>query len=227
MIFFNGLNLEDKLAEILEHNLSYKSYAASLAVSTNRLIVVSANDRGVLYDPHIWFDILIWQEVARYFAGILIQYLPSQQDFYLQNLKIYLEKLNDLEIKNKSLLTQIPPQKRILLTTHDAFSYFARFNGFSTKSLLGITTYGEASIKTINEIQQFILDNDVTILFAEYGVRDKGLLLLQKSLAAKGKIIAISEKKLYSDAMGSAFPENTYRGMYEYNVKTLLEILRK
>ena len=227
LIFFNGLNLEDKLAKILEHNLKYKSYPASLAIHKTNLIVVSKNNKGTLYDPHIWFDIDIWEEVVVYFTDILIQYFPSQKVNYLNNSKSYIKKLATLASQFKIDIANIPMEKRYILTTHDAFSYFARFNGFKTKSLLGITTYEEASIKTINEIQQFIIDNDIDVLFSEHGVRDKGLILLKKSLALQGKPITISDQKLYSDAMGDNFPQNTYIGMYQYNMRVLVRSLGK
>ena len=222
IIFFNGLNLEDKLAFLLEKNLNHKSYSASNPIDKEKLIVVSENNQNKIYDPHIWFDIDIWKEASVYFTEILMKKLPQNRELYERNLAKYLDILEKCKQQARLKIDQTTNKNRILLTTHDAFSYFARFNDLETKSLLGITTYSEVSIKTISEIQKFILDKDIKVVFAEHGVRDKGLILLKKSLATKGKKITISEQKLYSDAMGENYPVNTYTGMYQYNIDTLV-----
>ncbi|ARN78129.1 manganese transporter [Nonlabens spongiae] len=226
VIFYNGLHLEGKLVEVFEKMNSQGKKTVALSDAVDKRTLIGSEYFASSYDPHIWFYTNYWEQMADLATSTLIQEDPSNKDYYNQNLRDYLNKINILEDQVEDLISSLPAEKRILVTAHDAFNYFGRQYSFQVVGLQGLSTATEAGVKDVQRMTDFIIDNDVKAIFVESSVPRRTVEALQESVRAKGKEIEIGGE-LYSDALGNkGTDEGTYIGMYLHNVKTIVNALK-
>lgn len=223
-IFYNGLHLEGKMGEILEKQTHVKPVIAlGDTISRGKIISVSENT----YDPHIWFDVALWKEAAEIALKNLIRLNPENTAYYQQNADKYLKELDSLEHWVKAEIETIPENRRVLITAHDAFSYFGKAYGIEVRGLQGISTMSEIGLRDVTDLVDFILKNDIPAVFVESSVSDKSLKAVVEGVNNKGKKLAIGGN-LFSDAMGKkGTPEGTYIGMVKHNVTTIVTALKQ
>ena len=119
----------------------------------------------------------------------------------------------------------IPQEKRVLITAHDAFSYFGRAYGFDVRGLQGISTESEASTADVKQLADFITDSKIPAIFVESSVPQRNVEALQKAVESRGWDVLIGGE-LYSDAMGNpGTAEGTYVGMVRHNIDTIVSAL--
>jgi manganese/zinc/iron transport system substrate-binding protein len=178
------------------------------------------------YDPHIWFDVDYWATMTMYVTQKLSEADPENAEYYAANRDAYLEKVKTLKAELTTKIEELPQDKRILVTAHDAFNYFGRLFGFEVVGLQGISTATEAGVQDVQRITQFIIDNKVKAVFIESSVPRRTVEALQAAVRAQDHEVIIGGE-LYSDALGSArTPEGTYVGMYKHNVETIVNALK-
>jgi len=226
IIFYGGLHLEGKLVEVFEkmQHQNINAVALSDALDQNTLIS-SAYFKGN-HDPHIWFNIGYWKTITSYVVKTLTAANPEYEEQFEANGKAYLKKLETLEIEIKSIIETLPQEKRILVTAHDAFSYFGKEYGFNVVGLQGISTATEAGVKDVQKLATFIIDNKVKAIFVESSVPKRTIEALKAAVNSKDHEVEIGGT-LYSDALGNAGTiEGTYIGMFKYNVNTIVNALK-
>ena len=222
IILYNGLHLEGKLQEIFEKMARKKPvFAISTLISDDQLIY---HDNSP--DPHIWFDITLWQKASERVLQVLIAEDPSNQTQYKQNAQVYLEQLQQLHQWVKTEMQTIPKSRRILITAHDAFGYFGRAYDIKVLGLQGVSTASEFGLQDLRQLKQIIVKNHVQAVFVESSVSPRFIQALVKGVEAEGHSLTIGGE-LYSDAMGlSNTPEGTYIGMVKHNVSTIVNALK-
>lgn len=234
IIFYSGLHLEAKLGDVLEKISSEKTvYNVSDVIDESKLLLAQPDgqtnptDRNDgLYDPHIWFDIEIWESVAKEVATRLSENDEEHRADYEQNLNNYLKELETLKSEVKEKIATIPEQSRYLVTAHDAFKYFARFTGMEVRGIQGVSTVTEAGLKDVSELADFIVQHQIKAVFVESSVSPKMIEALQEAVRSKGFETSIGGE-LFSDATGTyGTPEGTYLGMYRHNVETIVNALK-
>ena len=147
-------------------------------------------------------------------------------DFYQQNAKEYLQKLETLSKEVEIKINELPIEKRILVTAHDAFNYFGRLHQFNVLGLQGLSTATEAGVQDVQKLAKFIIKNKVKAIFIESSVPKRTIEALQEAVKSKGQEVIIGGT-LYSDALGNAgTEEGTYVGMYKANVDTIVNALK-
>lgn len=226
IIFYGGLHLEGKLVEVFEkmahQNINTIAVSDALDVKT---LIGSEYFQGN-YDPHIWFNIGYWKTITNYIVKILSEANPENKAAFEANGKHYIEQLNQLETEIKSIIDTLPKDKRILVTAHDAFSYFGKEYGFNVVGLQGISTATEAGVQDVQKLASFIIEHQVKAIFVETSVPKRTIEALQAAVNSKNHHVAIGGT-LYSDALGSAGTvESTYIGMFKYNVNTIVNALK-
>src|SRR5699024_3833542 len=155
----------------------------------------------------------------------LIEFDPENAEIYRSNHQEYIRKLDDLDRELREMIGTLPQEKRILVTAHDAFSYFGREFDFQVVGLQGISTATEAGVRDVRRLTDFIIKNDIKAIFIESSMPRRTVEALQAAVRAKGHEVKIGGT-LYSDALGSTgTEEETYIGMFKYNVKTIIEAL--
>ena len=178
------------------------------------------------YDPHVWFNIDYLKQAANYVAKELSELMPEKQSLFEENLKNYLVELTDLETFVITKIQELPQEKRILVTAHDAFNYFGKAYGFEVVGLQGLSTATEAGVQDVQNLSTFIIDNKIKAIFVESSVPKRTIEALQAAVKSKGHNVEIGGT-LYSDALGNqGTVEGTYIGMFKYNVNTIVNALQ-
>ncbi|OCK43789.1 manganese transporter [Tenacibaculum soleae] len=226
VVIYNGLHLEGKLEEVFEkmQHQNKKTIIVSDIINKNDLI--SSELFASNYDPHIWFDINNWRKITLYVAEKLAEIDTKNAAFYQQNGKEYLDKLVALNKEVESKINELPIEKRILVTAHDAFNYFGNQHQFKVVGLQGLSTATEAGVQDVQKLARFIIDTNVKAIFVESSVPKRTIEALQEAVKSKNQEVLIGGT-LYSDALGNAgTEEGTYIGMYKANVNTIVNALK-
>lgn len=224
----NGLHLEGK------------SWMATLAKDAGKPLVtvtqglapleIQANGQSIT-DPHAWFSI---RNAALYVNNIvqaLERFDPDRAEEYRARATLYLQQLRVLDAWIRQQVNRIPPERRVLVTTHDAFNYFCReyrFNpnndflsiapvGWSTGSEVGAGMTPERHQQVVTSIRQAA----TPAIFVETTINPKQV----REIARETGVNIGGE--LYSDSMGPAGSAGeTYIGMMRENVLLIVQALK-
>ncbi|WP_257670281.1 metal ABC transporter solute-binding protein, Zn/Mn family [Parapedobacter tibetensis] len=220
-LFYNGLHLEGKLGRILEKQQRVKPVIA-LGDGLPDLIEVTENT----YDPHIWFDVSLWKAATAGAVAQLVKLDSKHAVYYEANAYAYMTQLDSLDNWVRSRINTIPEEKRVLITAHDAFSYFGRAYGIEVRGLQGISTLSEFGLRDVSGLVDYIVAHQIPAVFVESSVSDRSLKAVLAGVNERGGRVRIGGN-LFSDAMGKPdTPEGTYIGMVKYNVNTIVEALK-
>ena len=178
-----------------------------------------------LYDPHIWFDVLLWIEVVRYMQKQIIALDPEQADLYQKNGDAYIAQLEQLHQYVQQRVSELPIEKRILITAHDAFGYFGARYGFEVVGLQGLSTDCDISTKDIQQLSDFIVQKQIPTIFVESSIPQRALVAVQNAVRARGWDVQLGAE-LYSDALGDEDSgASTYVAMVKYNINAIVDAL--
>lgn len=226
VIFYNGLHLEGKLVDVFEKMNTQGKTTIAISDVLDKSTLIGSDYFASNYDPHIWFDMDYWTQMTHFVTKKLIENNPQNKVAFEKNSAAYLEKIAALKIEMNSVINQLPQDKRILVTAHDAFNYYGRSFGFKVVGLQGLSTATEAGVKDVQRITQFIIENKIKAVFVESSVPRRTVEALQAAVKAQDHEVTIGGE-LYSDALGSAgTEEGTYIGMYRHNVNTIVNALK-
>ncbi len=224
LVLWNGLYLEAQLEDfLLELAGSNKVVAVAEAVPENLLI--GSEDYENRFDPHLWMDPSLWSHVITNVRDALIEAHPPGEKIFRANADSYLEQVQKLTDYTTSALSTVPAASRVVVSSHDAFSYFGKAHGFDVVGIQGISTESEAGLRRIAELVDLLVDRNIRAVFVETSVSDRNIRALIEGAAAKGHEVVIGGE-LYSDAMGAPGTyEGTYVGMIDHNTTTITSAL--
>lgn len=223
LCFDNGLHLEGK------------DWMRSLATDAGKPIVSCAvgveplklQDEGgeTSTDPHAWFTPKNAGVYVRNILQAVSKHDPEHKAEYAARTKLYLDQLRVLNAWIVEQVNQIPPQRRVLVTSHDAFGYFCREYGFTSQAPTGWSTDqeigGGATPERIRATAKAIRDQGIKAIFVETSVSPK----IIQEIAREAGIKVGGE--LYSDSMGvPGSGGETYLGMMRENVLTIVEAMK-
>jgi zinc/manganese transport system substrate-binding protein len=217
LIVVNGLGLEGWIDRLIKAS----GTKAPVIVATKGINPQQMREEGrVELDPHAWQSIA---DAKIYVANIrdgLIAADPAAEAAYRANAEKYLDKLDTLEAEVKREIAKIPPGRRQIITTHDAFGYFGTAYGFRFIAPEGVSTETEASARDVAKIIRQIKAQKIPAVFLE-NVTDPRLV---RSIAAESG--AAVGGTLYSDALSPPDgPASTYIDMMRNNVRELAAAL--
>lgn len=225
IIFYNGLMLEGKIADVLVRTArsGKKVVAVTEALLEGGNYVM--NNASDAYDPHVWMDVKAWIAATAEVEKALAEFDPPNAALYRSNAAAYTAKLEALDAYAREVLGTIPPEQRVLVTAHDAFSYLGRAYGITVRGIQGISTESEAGVRDIENLISFLVANKIPAVFVESSVSDKNVRALVEGTRAAGHTVVIGGE-LFSDAMGAPGSyEGTYIGMIDHNVTTIARAL--
>jgi manganese/zinc/iron transport system substrate-binding protein len=226
IVFYNGLHLEGKMQDIFEKMTRQGIQIVAVSDTIHRDSLLSSANFASSYDPHIWFDIGIWKQAAAYVARKLSDSDPVNSYEYAGNLEAYISRLDSTEQLVIAKIGELPVDKRILVTAHDAFNYFGKAYEFEVMGLQGISTAAEAGVQDVQKLADLIVQRQVKAIFVESSVPLRNIEALSEAVKSKGFNVKIGGS-LYSDALGnSGTPEGTYPGMFLHNVNTIVNALK-
>jgi manganese/zinc/iron transport system substrate-binding protein len=223
VVVFNGLHLEGRMDEIrTQLEKTSAVITATDMFQKERLINNSEFEDGS--DPHFWFDLSLWVEAAGHIRNELTKLYPGDSALFHQNFDAYAYEVKMLYRESIEALSQIPEERREIITSHDALSYFARTYDFRVNSLQGSSTSAEFGVRDIKEMVDHIIQKRIPAIFPENITSDQALQALVQGCEKRGYTLKIADE-LYSDALGDGEAE-TFIGMFRANVNTIIEALK-
>lgn len=226
IIFYNGLHLEGKLIEVFEKMEKSNKTPIALAEEIDKSTLIGSDYFASNYDPHVWFDIDYFISFGREVSRVLQENDPENAQIYEENWQNYYKLLLSLKADIILKIEELPKEKRILVTAHDAFNYFGKAYDFEVVGLQGLSTATEAGVQDVQKLAAFIIEKNVKAIFVESSVPKRTIEALQAAVKSKGHEVTIGGT-LYSDALGNAgSEEGTYIGMFKYNVNTIVNALK-
>lgn len=218
----NGLHLEGKnwMATLA------RDAGKPLVTCTDGVKPIQLEDRSrQISDPHTWFSP---RNAAIYVNNIVrgvTEIDPAGKSEYEARAKLYLQQLRVLDSWIREQFNVIPPTQRILVTSHDAFNYFAQEFGFKNRAPVGWSTGSEVGAgmtpERFKNVVESIRSFGVKAVFVETSVNPK----LVEEVARETGVEVGGE--LYSDSMGPAGSAGeSYIGMMRENVLTIVTALQ-
>ena len=205
VIVSNGLGLDAFLDPLL-----------SSARRSDAVHVIAAEGLGATGGPHFWQNPLYAVHYVERIRDGLIQADPENAQEYQENATAYIQKLHRMDQEIARTLIVVPPQRRRIVTFHDAFSYFAGRYGWKVSALVPGDA-GDVTPERVITVMEQIREEGIPAVFVEPQF-SPGVL----SQAAKDTGISIG--LIYSDALDADTP--TYMDMMRFNAGSLVEHLR-
>ncbi|HSH00142.1 MAG TPA: zinc ABC transporter substrate-binding protein [candidate division Zixibacteria bacterium] len=225
LILYNGLHLEGKMAEVLEKMAAHKPVVAVTDALMRDTLRAPAEFAGQ-YDPHVWFDVALWSQTVGHVAEALSAIDPAAAASYQANAAAYRDSLTALDTWVREHIAQIPAQRRVLVTAHDAFGYFGRAYDIEVRGLQGISTATEFGLNDITSMVDLLVARRIKAVFVESSVPRRSVEAVVEGCKSRGHAVIIGGE-LYSDALGPAdSPAGRYLGMVRHNVTTIVEALK-
>lgn len=226
-IFYNGLYLEGNLTWTLQ-NIKKRGksvHAVSADIPKEKLIAIEKTKD--IYDPHVWFDPRLWALCVDTVRSALTEKDPAHAAGYKARAHALIKQYNTLYDRGIALAEKLPPGKRILITSHDAYSYFGKAFGFQVFGIQGISTVSETGLADIVKAVDFIKTHKVKAIFVETSVPWTTIARISRDSGAS------IGGELFSDALGppgdvreNSHDVGTYAGMLEYNINTIVNALK-
>jgi zinc/manganese transport system substrate-binding protein len=220
LIVVNGLGFEGWL-ERLAHSANYKGEIVVASAGIQAREMQEAGEHGMHADPHAWQNPL---NVVVY-AGNIVQALsrldPAGAAVYKRNGDAYIAALKQFDGWAAAQIGAIPPAKRRIITSHDAFHYFGAHYGIEFIAPQGMSTDSEPSAKEVAGMIRQMKKERIKAVFIENMTSPKLLQQISREAGVE------AGGKLYSDALSD--PRGTapdYLGMMRYNVAQMLAGLR-
>jgi zinc/manganese transport system substrate-binding protein len=213
LLVMNGLGLEGWLPRLVQSAGS----KATIVTASNGIAPLQLGSDA---DPHAWQSVA---NVRLYVANIrdaLIAADPADAAVFRANAERYLGELNALDAEVRAAIAKIPPERRKVITTHNAFGYFAAAYGVTFVAPVGVSTESEPSARDIATLIQQIKAEKIPAVFLENLGDDR---LIRRIAAETG---AKAGGTLYSDSLtDEKGPAPTYIALVRHNIKALTSAL--
>ena len=174
---------------------------------------------GFIEDPHWWNSVPNVEKATVIVRNELVKLDPDHADEYRVNAESYSSQLRQLNDWVKRKVAELPRDQRKLVTSHDAFQYFAREYGFKIYSIEGVSTEDEPSLRHVSELIDQIRKQQVKAIFLENALNPKVSVQITRESGAK------IGGTLYADGLGTG-DASTYEGMIKHNVETIVDALK-
>lgn len=170
-------------------------------------------------DPHWWHSVGNVQKATKIVRDALVKISPADAGVFKANADQYLTRLDALQKWTKAKLAELPRNKRKLVTSHDAFQYFAKENGFTIYAIEGVSSSDQPSSQRVADLIKTVKEQGVKAVFAESIENPK---VLKEITRETGAVIG---GELYADGLGEG-DAATFEGMYKHNVATIVDALK-
>jgi zinc/manganese transport system substrate-binding protein len=213
LLVINGLGLEGWLPRLLQASGS----KAPILTATSGIAPLKLGSDA---DPHAWQSVANARIYVANIRDALVAADPADGEIFRANAQSYLAKLDGLDREVRDAITRIPGPRRKVISTHDAFGYFAAAYGIQFIAPLGVSTETEASARDIAGIITQVRNAKIPAVFLE-NLSDPRLI--RRISAETGARVGGT---LYSDSLTDEKGEApTYIDMVRHNIKVLTSAL--
>jgi zinc/manganese transport system substrate-binding protein len=214
LVLASGKNLEHYLGK-----LGSATDAKVVKVGDSFPSLEMDEDGSRIVDPHWWHSVANVEKATKVVRDALIEIDPGAEATFKKNAAVYLAALAKLDFWLKQKIAELPRDRRELVTSHDAFQYFARQYGFRIYAIEGVSTGQETSAKQIDELIGIIKSRAVKAIFLEDTLNPKVTTEITRDSGVK------IGGTLYADGLGAG-DGATYEGMMKHNVTVIVEALK-
>jgi zinc/manganese transport system substrate-binding protein len=215
LLVINGFGLEGWLPRLLQASGS----KAPIVTATDGIAPLKLGSDA---DPHAWQSVANAKIYVANIRNALVAADPADAEVFAANAENYLTKLDALDREVQAAIAQIPQNRRKVISTHDAFGYFAAGYGIDFIAPLGVSTEAEVSARDIAKIITQVKKSGIPAVFLENISDDR---LMRRISAETGARVGGT---LYSDALtGEKGVAPTYIDMVRHNIKALTSALAK
>ena len=213
LLVVNGFGLEGWLPRLLQA----AGGKASIVTVTSGIAPLRLGSDA---DPHAWQSVANAEKYVANIRDALAAADPPDAEFFRQNAQAYLARLEALDGEVRQAVDQIPESRRKVISTHDAFGYFAARYGIAFIAPIGVSTEAEPSARDIAKIIAQVKAERIPAVFLE---RIGDPRLMRRISAETGARIGGT---LYSDSLSDEKGEApTYIDMVRHNIRTLTSAL--
>lgn len=226
VIFYSGLLLEGKLQDLLAKLARSKRFVYAVTESIPQERLLEPPEFAGHYDPHVWFEVPLWKLTLETVVKGLADADPANKKHYEERAAAAAAKMDELHAWALKKVSELPQDRRILVTSHDAYNYFGRGYGFQVVGLQGISTVTEAGLADMAKLSDFIREKNIKAVFVESSVPPNTIERISRDTGVK------IGGELFSDAMGTpgqienGYDLGTYEGMIKHNLTTIVEALK-
>ena len=213
LVIINGLGLEGWLPRLIQASGS----KAPIIAATKGITPLHLGSDA---DPHAWQSVANAKKYVTNIRDALGAADPADAETFLANTQAYLADLDALDREVREAIGKIPESRRKVISTHDAFGYFASAYGIKFIAPLGVSTESEASARDIARIITQVKSSKIPAVFLE-NISDPRLM--RRISTETGARIGGT---LYSDSLtGEKGDAPTYIDMVRHNIKALTSAL--
>jgi manganese/iron transport system substrate-binding protein len=219
LILYNGYNLEPGLIKMINSTgIKAKKVAVGEAITPLQL----EKEGQKVPDPHVWGSAKNGIIMVKKIRDQLIELSPEDKEIFTENAAQLIRELENLDRWITAAIKTIPPSQRQLVTTHDAFQYYAHAYGLKVAgTLIGISTEEQPSAQTVKNLADAIKNLQVPAIFAETTINPA----LITTVAAEAGV-KLAPQQLYSDSIGAVGTGgDSYVKMLRENTRSIVESL--
>ena len=219
LILYNGYHLEPQLIKLIQ---ATGENSSKLAVGEVVPPLGYEDEEQIVPDPHVWGNVENAVLMVEAIQEKLITLSPEDETLYRENLDQLAIELTALHNWIQEQIDTIPPENRQLVTTHDAFQYYAETYGLEVVgTLIGISTEEKPSAKTVKNLVEEVKQANVPVIFAETTINPA----LIETVAQEAEV-KVADQELYADSIGASGTEaDSYIKMMALNTKTIVRNL--
>ncbi|MBE5227796.1 MAG: zinc ABC transporter substrate-binding protein [Microcystis aeruginosa PMC 728.11] len=219
LILYNGYNLEPGLIKMINSTgIKAKKVAVGEAIKPLQL----EKEGQKVPDPHVWGSAKNGIIMVEKIRDQLIELSPEDKEIFTENAAQLIAELENLDRWITAAIETIPPSQRQLVTTHDAFQYYAHAYGLTVAgTLIGISTEEQPSAQTVKNLADAIKNLRVPAIFAETTINPALITTVAEEAGVK-----LAPQQLYSDSIGAVGTGgDSYVKMLKENTRSIVESL--
>lgn len=225
VVFVNGLHLEVPTVELAQANMAPGTGLVPLGERTitpdEYIFDVSFPRQGGDPNPHLWTNPLYARRYAELIADELSTLDPDGQAEYRENLARLVERIDLLDVAIRAAGETIPPERRLLLTYHDSFPYFAREYGWRVIGAIQPSDFSEPTPREVADLIDQIREQQVPAIFGSEVFPSP----VSEQIAAETGARYVDELR-DDDLPGEpGDPEHSYLGLMVFDFRTMVEAL--
>ncbi|MCA2692457.1 MULTISPECIES: zinc ABC transporter substrate-binding protein [unclassified Microcystis] len=219
LILYNGYNLEPGLIKMINSTgIKAKKVAVGEAIKPLQM----EKEGQKVPDPHVWGSAKNGIIMVEKIRDQLIELSPEDKEIFTANAAQLIRELENLDHWITAAIETIPSSQRQLVTTHDAFQYYAHAYGLKVAgTLIGISTEEQPSAQTVKNLADAIKNLQIAAIFAETTINPALITTVAEEAGVK-----LAPQQLYSDSIGAVGTGgDSYVKMLKENTRSIVESL--